>query len=394
MKPTQVPDMWNDGDRVAALHRYEILDSASGADFSDFIQIASDICNTPIAAINLIDGDRHWTLTGVGYGDQQLPLKHSVCAQAILQSDPLVIPDLSADPRFHDNPLVRRGPQLRFYASAPLETPDGLRIGTVCVLDNTPRPDGLSARQRFTLQALARQIMTQLELRRALLDITKGNAARERLQASLDEKEVLLKEVHHRVKNNLQLISSLLSLQASRVADPATASLFADSRHRVRSMAMVHENLYRAGNFAEIAMQAHIESLCAQLGRAYGLPGVDIEADSDDVALDLDRAVSCGLIVNELVSNALKHAFSAGRSGHVSISFKGQPDGTCNLAVADNGIGLSDRVDMADPTSLGLQLVRDLVEQLDGALFVERREGEGTRFVVTFKNDRYIALPA
>ncbi len=384
--------MWNDGDRVAALLRYEILDSASDADFSDFIQIASDICNTPIAAINLIDGHRHWTLAGVGHGDQELPLQHSICAHAILQSDMFEVPDLSADRRFQDNPLVQRSPKLRFYASAPLETPDGLRIGTVCVLDHTPRPDGLSPRQRFTLQALARQIMTQLELRRAVLDITQGNAARDRLQASLDEKEVLLKEVHHRVKNNLQLISSLLSLQASRIADPATASLFADSRNRVRSMAMVHENLYRAGNFAEIAMQGHIESLCAQLDRAYGLSRIGIVADSDDAALDLDRAIPCGLIVNELVSNALKHAFPAGRSGQITISFRRQRDGTCNLAVADNGIGLPGHVDVGDTTSLGLQLVRDLVEQLDGVLFVER--SEGTRFVLTFKDHRYIGVPA
>jgi two-component sensor histidine kinase len=384
--------MWNDGDRVAALLRYEILDSASDADFSDFIQIASDICNTPIAAINLIDGHRHWTLAGVGHGDQELPLKHSICAHAILQSDLLEIRDLSTDRRFQDNPLVQRSPKLRFYASAPLETPDGLRIGTVCVLDHTPRPDGLSSRQRFTLQALARQIMTQLELRRAVLDITQGNAARDRLQASLDEKEVLLKEVHHRVKNNLQLISSLLSLQASRIADPATASLFADSRNRVRSMAMVHENLYRAGNFAEIAMQGHIESLCAQLDRAYGFSRIGIVADSDDAALDLDRAISCGLIVNELVSNALKHAFPAGRSGEVTVSFRRQRDGTCNLAVADNGIGLPGYIDVGDTTSLGLQLVRDLVEQLDGVLFVERNEG--TRFVLTFKDHRYVGFPA
>jgi two-component sensor histidine kinase len=392
MTTIQVPDMWNDRDRVAALHRYEILGSASEADFSDFVQIASDICNTPIAAINLIDSHRHWTLTGVGGGDRELPLNHSICAQAILQTDLFVVPDLSSDRRFHDNPLVRGDPKLRFYASAVLETPTGLCIGTVCVLDHTPRPEGLSARQRFTLQALARQIITQLELRRATLEITDANTARDRLQASLNEKEVLLKEVHHRVKNNLQLISSLLSLQASRIADPATAALFADSRNRVRSMAMVHENLYRAGNFAEIAMQTHIQSLCAQLDRAYGRSRVDIVSDSDDVTLDLDRAVSCGLIVNELVSNALKHAFPVNRSGQITVRFSDAHGGTCNLTVADNGIGLPDHIDVTDTTSLGLQLVRDLVEQLDGVLFVDR--SEGTRFVLTFKDHRYTGAPA
>jgi len=384
MTSTRAPEVWNDRDRVAALHRYEILDSASDADFSDFVQIASDICDTPIAAINLIDGHRHWTLTGVGHGAQELPLNHSICAQAILQKDMFVIVDLSSDHRFHDNPLVRDDPKLRFYASALLETPTGLPIGTVCVLDHVARPEGLSVRQRFTLQALARQIMTQLELRRAMLDITHGNATRDRLQASLNEKEVLLKEVHHRVKNNLQLISSLLNLQASRIADPAVASLLVDSRNRVRSMAMVHENLYRAGNFAEVAMQAHIESLCAHLHRAYGLSRIDIAAESDDVTLDLNRAVSCGLIVNELVSNALKHAFPGDRGGRVLVRFSGTPDGACRLAVRDDGIGLPDAIEIADTSSLGLQLVRDLVEQLDGMLTVDR--SEGTSFVLTFPN--------
>jgi two-component sensor histidine kinase len=382
MTSTRTTELWSDRDRVAALHRYEILDSASEADFSDFVQIASDICSTPIAAINLIDGHRHWTLTGVGHGAQELPLNHSICAQAILQKDMFVVADLSSDQRFHDNPLVLDDPKLRFYASARLETPTGLPIGTVCVLDHVPRPEGLSVRQRFTLQALARQIMTQLELRRAMLDITRGNATRDRLRASLNEKDVLLKEVYHRVKNNLQLISSLLNLQASRSADPGTASLLVDSRNRVRSMAMVHENLYRAGNFAEVAMQAHIESLCAHLHRAYGRSGVDIAAESDDVTLDLNRAVSCGLIVNELVSNALKHAFPGDRSGRVTVSFSGTPDGACRLAVRDNGVGLPEAIDVADTSSLGLQLVRDLVEQLDGALSVDRSNGTG--FVLTF----------
>ncbi|RYX99498.1 MAG: hypothetical protein EON84_00420 [Bradyrhizobiaceae bacterium] len=391
MTPAQVHDMWNDGDRVAALRRYEILDSAADADFSDFIQIASDICQTPIAAINLIDGHRHWTLSGVGHGDRELSLNHSICAQAILQSDLMVIPDLSADIRFHDNPLVEAGPKLRFYASAQLETPGGFRIGTVCVLDHVPRADGLSSRQRFTLQALARQIMTQLELRRAAMDLTRGNAARDRLQASLNEKDVLLKEVHHRVKNNLQLISSLLNLQASRIADPSVASLFADSRNRVRSMAMVHEDLYRAGNFAEVAMQAHLEGLCAQLDRAYGLARVDIVAESDDVTLDLNRAVSCGLIVNELVSNALKHGFPTERNGQITVHFGGRNNGTCSLTVADNGIGLPLHIDIACAKSLGLQLVRDLVEQLDGVLSVDR--SEGTWFEVTFGDHRPSGSP-
>jgi two-component sensor histidine kinase len=380
--------MWNERDRIAALHRYDILDSSSDADFEDFVQIASDICNAPIAAINLIDGGRHWTLTGIAHGDPELPLDHSICAQAIRQTDLFVVPDLSSDTRFQDNPLVSGGPKLRFYAGALLETQNGLPIGTVCVLDHAPRPDGLSERQRFTLQALARQIMTQLELRRAMMDITSGNAARERLEASLSEKEALLKEVHHRVKNNLQLISSLLNLQASRITDPVTSALFADSRNRVRSMALVHENLYRAGNFAEIEMQAHVLSLCTHLRRAYGRAGVEITAASDDVTLDMDRAVSCGLIINELVSNAFKHAFPGDRSGSIEVRFNRSDDGTCILIVGDNGVGMPEQFDFIETRSLGLQLVRDLVEQLHGNFSIDRNGG--TICTLTFQSGRNV----
>ena len=382
--------MWDESSRVAALQRYELLDTAVDGDFADFVSIASDICDTPIAAINLIDSARHWTLAGIGHGKRELPLDRSICAQTIRQNDVFVIPDLSFDDRFRDNPLVTGGPKLRFYAGAVLETPAGLPVGTICVLDQKPRPDGLTERQRFTLKALARQIVTQFELRRATRDISDGNAARGRLQASLNEKDALLKEVHHRVKNNLQLISSLLNLQASRISDPATASLFVDSRNRVRSMALVHENLYRAGSFAGIAIRPHILSLCAHLRRAYAANGIEIVAESDDITLDLDRAISCGLIINELVSNAFKHAFTGATSGLIEVSFRRHLNGRCELIVTDNGVGMSGRIDIVDAMSLGLQLVRDLVEQLGGRIIIER-DG-GTRCVVNFDDAERAAV--
>ena len=374
--------MWDESRRSAALQGYGIAEASVGGDFADFVAIASDICNTPIAEINLVDHVRHWTLTGIDYGDCELPLERSICAQAIRQSDVFVIPDLSTDHRFRTNPLVVGEPKLRFYAGAVLETPAGQRVGTICVLDRKPRPEGLSDRQAFTLKALARQIVTQFELRRAMRDIRDGNAARDRLQASLNEKDALLKEAHHRVKNNLQLISSLLNLQASRIADPVTASLFVDSRNRVRSMALVHENLYRAGSFEGIAIEAHILSLCSHLRRAYGASGIEMVAYSDDITLDLDRAISCGLIINELVSNAFKHAFVGANSGRILVSFRRQPSGLCELVVADDGIGMAGGVDIVDAMSLGLQLVHDLVEQLGGRIVIERVHG--TRCVVSF----------
>ncbi len=201
----------------------------------------------------------------------------------------------------------------------------------------------------------------------------------------MEEKESLLKEVHHRVKNNLQLISSLLNLQAGKQSDARVAELFLDSRNRVRSMALVHENLYRAGSFARIQMASHIRTLCYHLARAYGTGDdrVSVEVNIEDVELDLDRALSCGLIVNELFSNALKHAFPGDRSGTISVRLYASGPGSLTLAVADDGIGLAKGWEAIG--SLGLQLVQDLVDQLRGRL--DMTTDNGTTFMITFNGN-------
>jgi PAS domain S-box-containing protein len=220
-------------------------------------------------------------------------------------------------------------------------------------------------------------------------DISDRKRIDQNLKASLQEKEALLKEVHHRVKNNLQLISSLLNLQANRIVDPAVSEQFAESRNRVRSMALVHENLYRAGNFARVPMRTHIQNLCAHLVRAYGMRSRNVElvTEIDDVELDLDRAISSGLIINELVSNALKHAFPDDRPGSVRVGLKLLAPKHCLLTVKDDGIGLPADFNVEYADSLGLQLVHDLIRQLHGATSVKR--GNGTSFSIAFNADGF-----
>lgn len=227
----------------------------------------------------------------------------------------------------------------------------------------------------------------------ALLALVASTAATSMENASLGEKELLLQEVHHRVKNNLQLISSLLSLQATRIADPAVAELFAESRNRVRSMALVHENLYRAGNFARVPMATHLGKLCAQLGKAYGLDEsrVRLRMRVDDIELCLDQAVSCGLIVNELVSNALKHAFPGEQRGEIEVQMRQADNHVCTLSVGDTGIGLPAHVEPVQAETLGLQLVDDLSRQLCGTLSVQR--DRGTRFAVEFRVEHDLPAP-
>jgi two-component sensor histidine kinase len=220
--------------------------------------------------------------------------------------------------------------------------------------------------------------------RGAVLRLLASTAAISIENAGLDEKTALLKEVHHRVKNNLQLISSLLSLQASHIEDPSIARLFAESRDRVRSMALVHENLYRAGNFARVEMSAHLRNLCSQLLRAYRTPyqAIDIRVEATDIEMDMSRAVTCGLIVNELVSNALKHAFPDGRDGCIDVDLARHVTGHCTIRVRDNGAGMAGEGVPRRAGAMGLDLVDDLVAQLHGTLSVSHVGG--TAYTIDF----------
>jgi PAS domain S-box-containing protein len=184
--PDHLRPAWKETDRVAALDRYGILDTPREPDFDDIARLAAEVFEAPIAVVNLIAGDRQWFKAEVGIGARELPLSVSICAHAILQADMLIVPDLRDDPRFDCNPLVTASDgALRFYAGALLKTDDGLPIGTVCVLDTQPRLTGVSERQRLTLEVLARQVMTQLELRRVLRDresqVAERTAERDRM---------------------------------------------------------------------------------------------------------------------------------------------------------------------------------------------------------------------
>jgi len=159
---------WRESDRLAALARYHILDTPAEAEFDDIVQLAAEAFDAPIAVVNLIAEGRQWFKAEIGTGAREVPLDVSICAHAIYQDEIMVVPDTRLDGRFARNPMVTGGEALRFYAGAVLKSPEGLPIGTVCVLDRKPRPDGITPFERLTLEVLARQVMTQLELRRAL----------------------------------------------------------------------------------------------------------------------------------------------------------------------------------------------------------------------------------
>jgi two-component sensor histidine kinase len=235
-------------------------------------------------------------------------------------------------------------------------------------------------------QDISRQAAVALENARlyeqAQEEIAERIQAEERIQASLKEKEVLLKEIHHRVKNNLQIISSLLNLQGQQIEDPQIVGALRDSQNRVRSMALIHEQLYGAHDLARIDFGAYIHQLASHLFRSYRADSkVALDLKVEEINLRIDEAIPCGLILNELVSNALKHAFPDGRAGRIQVAL-GVDGGQVALAVSDDGVGLPEGFDHRTSTSLGLQLVNSLVSQLDGEVMLE--PGHGTGFNVTF----------
>ncbi|HWQ92741.1 MAG TPA: PAS domain S-box protein, partial [Clostridia bacterium] len=214
-------------------------------------------------------------------------------------------------------------------------------------------------------------------------DITERRRVEEQIQASLREKEVLLKEIHHRVKNNLQVTSSLLKLQSGYIQDPRALEMFSESQNRIRSMALVHEKLYQSRDLSRINFCEYVESLGALLFRSYGVDAslIQLRIEGREIYMNVETAVPCGLIANELLSNCLKHAFPQGRAGEVVVRIARQA-GDMVVSVADNGIGLPNGFQVERAETLGLQLVRTLTRQLDGTL--EMRRGEGTEFAVRF----------
>jgi PAS domain S-box-containing protein len=215
-------------------------------------------------------------------------------------------------------------------------------------------------------------------------DITERKQAEEQLKTSLQEKETLLKEIHHRVKNNLQVISSLLRLQSRQIRDQQVLELFKDSQNRVQAMALIHELLYQSPNLAHIDFQKYIQTLVGNLCRSYNVHqrAITFKINVEQVSLAIDTAIPCGLIINELVSNSLKHGFPEHHGGEICLSFQHGDNGQFILSISDNGVGMGSDFDFRNTSSLGLQLVCRLTKQLEGSIELNRERG--TEFKIAF----------
>jgi PAS domain S-box-containing protein len=250
------------------------------------------------------------------------------------------------------------------YDHLPLETRDKSQV-EVEVVSNSYEADG-----RLVIQCNIRDCSERCRLQQAVRD-------------SLEGKEVLLKEVHHRVKNNLQVISSLLHLQSQHTPDEASIQMFRESRDRVRSMALVHERLYRSRDLTRVDLTDYIKSLATNLFNSHQVDTdrIGLEVNAQGIKLSIDAAVPCGLLLNELISNCLKHAFRGRDRGRIRVELLPVNGGDILLSVSDDGVGLPPGVEPLSGETFGVQLIADLVDQLHGSLQVNQDAGTTVRIV-------------
>ncbi|WP_407494344.1 histidine kinase dimerization/phosphoacceptor domain -containing protein [Pseudooceanicola sp. MF1-13] len=351
-------------DRLKDLYDLHVLDTDPEDKFEDVVKLASQICGMPISLVSLVSDDRQWFKASVGMEAPETPIEQAICAHAILEDDFLEITDTRVDSRTHDNPLVTGPDNLRFYAGAVLRTSRGNPIGTLCVLDT--KPNELTELQRETLRVLARQVMAQLELRRALR-----------------EAEVLRREVDHRVKNSLQSVSAMTRMQARSVKSEEAREALDLTRRRIETVALLHQQLYSAQDGNHVAVDDFLPRV-AQLLQNSVPDRISIDCKVDQVTLTAAHAAALGVIVNEFTANSVKHGFGEDQSGTISFDLHREAPDLAILTCQDTGTGLSD-TKPATP-GMGLRIIDASAHQLGGSSQIEST-GEGLRVTIRIPLD-------
>lgn len=313
--------VWTESGRLAALERYGIMDTPREADFDDIVKVAAQICGTSMALISLVDAERQWFKAAVGLDAPQTPREIAFCHHAIQGEGVFLVNDATNDPRFVNNPLVTGDPNLRFYAGAPLETPDGFALGTLCVLDTMPRE--LTAEQSFAITALARQVIIQLELRRALAEA----------RAVEEQRKLLALELQHRIKNTLATVQAIVG-QTLRGAN-APADLRTAITDRLVTLGKAHD-LLTASHWAAAPLGEIVEAAVQGSGadhRRFVICGPVVQ-------LNAKAALALALGLHELITNAIKYGALSNETGQVRLSWAvAANDGAVELTMDWREIG-------------------------------------------------------
>ena len=393
MQIAPIPD--NEQARIQALLQYEILDTEAEVEYDGFVKLASYICQTPIALVSLVDPTRQWFKAKVGCSAPETSRDIAFCAHAIFQSDMFVVPDTLTDPRFMDNPLVTGEPYIRFYAGAPLITPEGLAIGTLCAIDQVPRD--LTGEQLTALQFLAWQVVTQLELRRQTKE----------LQQLVESKNKLFHIVSHDLRspfNGILAFSQTLAEEAETLSREEIQDFSQTVLTSAEQFMHLIDNLLQCTRFelgtldyqpTTVALDTVAMNVLTLLKGNSAKKKIDIVYQANPAAEVFADSTMLHSIVQNLVGNALKFTPVEGR---VTIQTEEQ-DTMIQVSVIDTGVGVSpeklaglfevmagrstDGTAGEKGTGLGLLLCKDLVEKHGGRLWVDSVVGQGTSFHFT-----------
>ena len=351
----------NEAKRIAAVRRYDILDTPPDGAFDRITALAARRFGVPIAIISIVDEDRIWFKSHHGVPVQQIDREPGLCASAILANDPFLLADASMDPRSLANPLVAGEFGLRFYAGVPLTTSDGYNLGTLCVIDQEPR--AIDEEQIEDLKDLASVVMDQIEMQLAA-------------RRAVSQAKLMAKEIDHRVMNSLQFVSGLLSMQSRSPAVDGGAAHLQLAANRIAAVAQVHRH-FSSEVTDEVSCIDYIRRLCEDISAILDRP-VSVSGDEGNVPTTSIQPI--GLLVNEFVTNAAKHG-----GGRIDVCYTNQ-NGEHSLVVCDEGPGLARDFDPnVDRPSLGMRIVTSLVRQLRGTLTAgNRADGQGACFSVAF----------
>jgi signal transduction histidine kinase/ActR/RegA family two-component response regulator len=384
----------NEKERIEALRKYEVLDTLPEMDFDDFTKIASNICQTPIALISLVDESRQWFKSKHGLDAPETPRDIAFCSHAILQDDVFVVEDSFKDERFHDNPLATGAPDVRFYAGAPLNTPAGFKIGTLCVIDDKPR--NISPEQISALEALARQVINQLELR----------LSKKKVEKSLEAKEMFFANMSHEIRTPLNGIIGFTELLIDQQLPKESKDIVKYINECSKSLLMIVNDILDVSKID--AGKLGLENISFNLNLTIEKAVSIVKTQLDEKGLTLEVELSKNvppvitgdpLRVRQILLNLIGNSIKFTNKGSISIKVDAQDvDGvlTVTFEVKDTGVGIPsdsinkifnsfEQVDSSTTrnfggTGLGLTICSKLVKLMKGSLSVSSEEGIGSTF--------------
>ncbi len=370
------PTMDREPDRLAALRRYEILDTPPDRAFDRIVALTARLFAAPIAMISFVDADRIWFKARHGLDLTEIDRDPGLCASTILQEEPWVVPNARQDARSRFNPLVTGQAGIRFYAGAPLRTHDGFNLGTLCIMDTEPRV--MSRLQLDHLAGLAMITMDHLEQRILARHAISGVLAEK--DKALRRTKMRARELEHRVMNGLHLVSTTLQLQSRAQPDASAARHLMEAADRVATIARVHRHIHSQEAVGRVDCRAFLEQLCGELSSLVSVDDGRVLFHGIDANVAAEHVAPLGVIVSELVTNAAKHG-----DGRITVSLRRPAAGRLSLEVSDEGAGLSADFDPAAHSGFGMKLVCTLAQAIGGTLTYGAPSGRpGVCFSVTF----------